>query len=265
MRCESADTMKVTVARGPLKRALTWHRSDADLGGERAVDSQDPERPPPTDEKPAGEKWWESLSLIVGPGIRGEKLADDAAKNEMAFDFVIVRRRGGGGLRSGLGLFGGGGRRDGLAPTLKLSLRPRNTEAVDTFDPGATSFGTVKLRPMMAGVVWSRTIRPKWSAELMGVAGYSFNAFDESEEGEVAGDTARVVLPSSVATIENSFAWELSAKLWYDLHPRVAVTTGLSFLRARPELTLTDGSRRTWNGDRLSVEAGVAIRLFGRR
>lgn len=125
--------------------------------------------------------------------------------------------------------------------------------------------GSVNLRPLMGGIRWSRPIRPRVAAELFAVTGYSFNGFDEAEDGEERPEGPRVVLPSSVSTVSNSWVWEAGARLWFELHPRVAFTTGLSYLRTRPSVTLLDGSQRSWDGDRVRIEAGIAFTLVKKR
>lgn len=207
-------------------------------------------------------RWWQKMGVALGPGIRIERVADDATTDDVTVDFTLINRAGGGG---GLPFDPFNRQWKGFAPALRLSVIPRRTAAVDMLEEGAVYLGRVNLRPLMGGIRWSRPIRPRVAAELFAVTGYSFNGFDEAEDGEERPEGPRVVLPSSVSTVSNSWVWEAGARLWFELHPRVAFTTGLSYLRTRPSVTLLDGSQRSWDGDRVRIEAGIAFTLVKKR
>jgi hypothetical protein len=206
-------------------------------------------------------KWWQRFNVAVGPGVRIERLTTDLAASELTFTPVLINRRVAGGGRSWFGWLGGGSR-DGLAPTFTLNLRARRTEIVNTLESDGISFGDLNLRPIMAGVRWRRTVRPKWTAEIFGMTGYSFNDFNPADGDEEPGRGPRAVLPRAVATIDNSWAWQVGGKVWFDVLPRLSLMTGASFLGTRPRYTLTDGSAYVWDGDRLSVDIGIAVVLF---
>jgi hypothetical protein len=113
----------------------------------------------------------------------------------------------------------------------------------------------------MAGLGWVQPIAPRLSLVASGVAGYSFNRVDQAKTPARA---SRLVLSEPVDRIDNSFAWELAGRLWYDVHPRIYLMAGASFLRTRPTLTLASGSERSWKADHFRIEMGVAVLVLKR-
>ncbi len=69
-------------------------------------------------------------------------------------------------------------------------------------------------------------------------------------------------MPGSVVSVGNSFATELSSRVWFDVTDRVSLMAGLSFLHTRPELTLSDGTRRPWSADQLRLQTGIAFTIL---
>ncbi len=69
-------------------------------------------------------------------------------------------------------------------------------------------------------------------------------------------------MPGSVVSVGNSFATELSSRVWFDVTDRVSLMAGLSFLHTRPELTLSDGTRRPWSADKLRLQTGIAFTVL---
>jgi hypothetical protein len=262
MQCTDGDTVTVSVSRMFRHKSIVWHRTNDPTHGVHSIDEKQPE-PSPAGGSTSERKWWQRFNLSVGPGIGIDRLTDDAAGSDLDVGFTLVRRRGSGGMRSGFGMLGAS-HGTGFAPMFRFTLRPAKTATVPDLDANVTSYGDVTTRPVMAGLSWSHEFRTKWIAELSVVAGYSFNGFDANTDGAAATKGPRVVLPASVASVKGSFASEAGARLLYDLNSRIAFTTGVFFLRTRPEFTLTDGSTRSWYGDRLHAEAGLAFTLFGR-
>lgn len=217
----------------------------------------DPAPPPPDPSDPP--RWWQRIRLAIGPGIVTERASGQGTSDDLTVDVAIIN-----GSRRAFLPFGllRGLNKAGFTPAVRLSIRPRQTSAVDTLQRGARSFGHISLRPLMGGVRWSHGLSSNLSVELFGVAGYSFNSFDVNDNDERPGDEPRVVLPAAVASVDDSVAWEMGGKIWVDLHPRVALTTGASFMRTKPQVTLIDGSRRPWDGSRVRMEAGVVFAIL---
>jgi hypothetical protein len=262
LRCTDADTITVLVSRIFMQESIVWHRTNDQTDAVFSSDTTQPV-PSPTEGRTAGRKWRQRFNLSVGPGIGMDRRPDDAAGSDLDVGFTLVRRRGSGGMRSGFGMMGGS-RSTGFAPMFRFALRSTKTATVPSLDSDVRSYGDVTIRPILGGLSWSHELRPKWTAELFGIGGYSFNGFAANTDGSALTKGPRILLPASVATVNNSFASEVGARLGYDVRSRIALTTSVSFLHTRPQLTLTDGSTRMWDGNRFHLDAGIAFTLFGR-
>jgi hypothetical protein len=115
----------------------------------------------------------------------------------------------------------------------------------------------------MGGVSYVYPIKPRLSGVVSGLMGYSVNRLDRSADDDT--DTARLVLPEPVTQLENSVAWEVGGRLWYELGPRVNLVSGLSYLHTRPTLTLANQSTYVWNADQVRIEVGLAFTVFRKK
>jgi hypothetical protein len=149
-------------------------------------------------------------------------------------------------------------RRSGFIPA--FSFGSRGSVTVDAQGADGIVVGTARVRPVMGGVGWTRPLAPRLSLQTIGLVGYSFNGIGDSN-----ADSPRLTLPGAVSDVENSLAWELSSRLWYDLHPKIGVMAGVGYFHTRPDLLLGDGSRRSWNADRVTLEVGIAYTVFQRK
>lgn len=220
-----------------------------------------PSSPEDQQERPAARR---RFNLAVGPGIRFERAADDGTVGDVDISLMLTRRAGDGAARF-FSFFNGRSGRGGLAPALRLGLRARSTDIVGDTPASAASFGRLSLRPLMGGVSWLRPLRPNVSIDVFGVTGVALTSFTANTGDEWDANDRRVALPTGVAATDDAWATELGARVWFDVHPRLALTTGASWFRARPRLLLSDGSSYRWDGSRARVELGLAISLFGGR
>jgi hypothetical protein len=194
--------------------------------------------------------WWPSdFGLAVGPGIGWQRYADQVSGRETALTAV-------GGFYRGSKL--GPESKAGFVPTFKVTLYPTKVAAVAA-DPSATVLGTIRLRPMMVGLGWFHPIGRAVSLRLTGLGGWSFNGLGAPEDPKRRPELQVSSAPTAVGS---NVAWETSGKLWFNTSPNVAFITGVSFIHARPELTLADGSTRGWNADHVRVDAGVAFTVY---
>jgi len=195
----------------------------------------------------AGPRWWPPFDLAVGAGFEWQFPLEQAASNG-----TIVEVIGRPSPRT----------KAGIIPMGRMGIPARTTAAVSGNGAGAQGFGALRLRPLMAGLGWVQPIAPRLSLVASGVAGYSFNSVDKAE---TPANASRLVLSEPVDRIDNSFAWELAGRLWYDVHPRIYLMGGASFLRTRPTLTFVSGSQQAWKADQIRIETGVAFLVLRRR
>jgi hypothetical protein len=127
--------------------------------------------------------------------------------------------------------------------------------------PGSqsTELGVIRLRPTMGGLLWQKPIAKQISVEIQAVAGYSFNSIDKPGKEALR---AQLVVPQEVMEVDDSFAWETRFSVWRELAPRAGVMAAVRYLHTRPQFTFADGTRRVWNADRITLEAGVAYTLI---
>ena len=195
-------------------------------------------------------RWWPSdVGFAIGPGIGWQRYADQVSGQETSFTPV-------GGFFRGSKV--GPEAKSGFVPAFSVTIFPTKIGVVAT-DANATALGTIKLRPMMVGIGWFHPIGRSVSARLNVLGGWSFNGLGEVEDAKRRPMFQVSAAPTAVGS---NATWETSGRLWFNTSPRVAFITGLSHIRARPELTLTDGSRRALNADRIRLDAGVAFTVF---
>jgi hypothetical protein len=215
----------------------------------RSIGAQEPETADTarTTADDTGHRWWPPFDLAVGAGFKWQFPLEQAASNS-----TIVEVIGRPSPRA----------KAGIIPQGRMGMPARATAAVSGNEAGAEDFGTLRLRPLMAGLGWVQPLAPRVSLVASGVAGYSFNSVDK------AGTTtrgSRLVLSEAVDRIDNSFAWELAGRLWYDVRPRIYLMGGASFLRTRPTLTFVSGAQQAWKADHIRIETGVAFLVLRRR
>jgi hypothetical protein len=191
------------------------------------------------------------FGFAIGPGIGWQRYADQVSGQETSFSPV-------GGFFRGSKV--GPESKSGFVPTFKVTIFPTRIAAVGT-DANATVLGTIKLRPMMVGIGWFHPIGRAVSARLTALGGWSFNGLGDVEDPKRG---PRLQVSSAPTAVGSNTTWETSGKLWFNTSPGVAFITGVSFIHARPELTLVDGSRRDWNADHVRLDAGVAFTVFHR-
>src|SRR5262245_57533731 len=199
-----------------------------------------------TAEDTSGHRWWPPMDLAVGAGFEWQFPMEQAASNGTTVELI-----GRPSPRT----------KAGIIPMGRMAIPARTTATVSGNGAGAQEFGNLRLRPLMAGLGWVQPIAPRLSLVASGVAGYSFNSVDKAETPDHA---SRLVLSEPVDRIDNSFAWEFGGRLWYDLHPRIYLMGGASFLSTRPTLTLVSGTQQAWKADQIRIETGVAFLVLRR-
>ena len=145
--------------------------------------------------------------------------------------------------------------RRGWVPAFRLGIGKQRTTLIES----QNEVGSIFIRPLTAGLGWAQPVANRMSIVFSATAGYSWNGFDATDNGR---GHPRLLLPTAVAGIDNSFVWDLSSRAWVDLNPHVSVVGGLSFLSTHPRLTLADGSTRGWNANQLRIEAGIAFTVL---
>lgn len=204
------------------------------------------------------------FNLAIGPGIRLERAADDGTVGDIDVSVMLTRRAGDGAAQV-FSIFNGRSGRGGLAPAIRVGIRPRSTDIVSDTHASATPLGRLSLRPLMGGVSWLQPLRPKVSLDVFGVTGVALTSFTANTGDDWDANDRRVALPTGIADADHAWATEIGARVWFDVHPRLAITTGASWFQARPRLLLSDGSSHRWDASRARVELGLAISLFGGR
>jgi hypothetical protein len=153
--------------------------------------------------------------------------------------------------------------RRGWVPAFRLGIGKQRTTLIESGSPGGSAgqseVGSIFIRPLAAGLGWAQPVANRMSIVFSATAGYSWNGFDATDNGR---GHPRLLLPTAVAGIDNSFVWDLSSRAWVDLNPHVSVVGGLSFLSTHPRLTLADGSTRGWNANQVRIEAGIAFTVL---
>jgi len=205
-----------------------------------------PDQPAPqaaTEETSPGRKW-PPFGIGIGPGVLGLVPTGDSTNPQASLTVVgrFIRSRR---------------RPAGLVPALRFSLGGQKTELITS---NAVAYGSVHVRPLMGGVGWSQPIADRVSTVFSVVVGYSWNGLDLSDL-KTSG-RPRLTEPGAVVSVGNSFATELSSRLWFDVTNRVSLMAGLSFLHTRPELTLNDGTTRPWSADQLRLQTGIAFTIL---
>jgi hypothetical protein len=214
--------------------------------GSVTAQSPPPTQPPDAAQEPTSpERKWPPFGLAIGVGVRETIPAGDSTTSLTTVTPVarFIKRD----------------YRAGLVPAFRFSVGKQRTTLIESTATGQTEMGSLYLRPLTLGLGWSQPVAHRLSMVFSASAGYSWNGFDGTDNGR---GHPRLLLPTTVVDVSNSFAWELSGRAWYDLNPRVSVLIGSSFLGTRPDLTLADGSMRHWNASQVRVDVGVAFTVL---
>jgi hypothetical protein len=188
---------------------------------------------------------WPPFGIAIGAGIREIIPAGDSTSGYTTLTPVIR--------------FIPRSYRRGWVPAFRLGIGKQRTTLFESSGASQTEVGSIFIRPLTAGLGWAQPVANRMSIVFSATAGYSWNGFDATDNGR---GHPRLLLPTAVAGIDNSFVWDLSSRAWVDLNPHVSVVGGLSFLSTHPRLTLADGSTRGWNANQLRIEAGIAFTVL---
>lgn len=122
--------------------------------------------------------------------------------------------------------------------------------------------GRLRSIPVLVGGGPSWRLGPT-SVGLSAMGGYSFNEHD-LDDNALATFPA-IGIPLQTVEAKNAFAAKVSLGAWHDLSSRFGVHGSLGYLFHRPKMTTTIGDiavTEEWHGDRLSLDAGIAVGLF---
>lgn len=168
---------------------------------------------------------------------------------------VRLVRAGGSDVENGLNVapFIRLGSGDGLGPAIGFGWNHRDLLASPTGDPPLAS---MRVRPVMGGVAYTRTIASRYQLSGSLVAGYAFTHL---------GVDRRAAGPWRALDVENAFAWRPSATLWIDTGRRLSYQLSAGYLVTRPRVTYASDTGVTAvrvRGDALMVTVGAAWWVF---
>lgn len=194
---------------------------------------------------------FDHFGVALGPSLTIRRLGW-ASRDELAPGIA-------GGFFRGAGLASRG--RAGLVPAFKFDIFPKRVSIVDTAGGSANALGTIRTRSAMVGLGWSQPLGQTLSAVITGVAGEAFNSFGP---GTTKTRDAPLDVATSPASAGDGMAWEVSGRVWHRLRTNTVILTGISYYRARPQLTFADGTRRRSNFDAVRADVGVAFTIYRR-
>jgi hypothetical protein len=142
---------------------------------------------------------------------------------------------------------------DGLGPAIGFGWNHRDLLASPTGDPPLAS---MRIRPVMGGIAYTRTMTSRYQVSGSLVAGYAFTHL--RVDRQAAG-------PWRAIDVENTFAWRPSATLWIDTGGRLSYQLSAGYLVARPRVTYASDTGVTAarvRGDALMVTVGAAWWVF---
>ena len=127
-----------------------------------------------------------------------------------------------------------------------------------------TALGSLSVRPVMAGAAYTwRAGRLEATAAM--TAGVSIVGFELDDSGK--GGVHRAFGAPS-AEVESNVALAVQPKLvtWVDINPRFGIAASASYLRTRPELSITSGSttldRFRVKADTVRLSAGFVVKVY---
>jgi hypothetical protein len=168
---------------------------------------------------------------------------------------VRVVRAGGSDVGDGVNLapfirLGGG---NGFGPAIGFGWNRRDLLASPT---GDAPLASLRVRPVMGGIAYTRTLASRYQVSGSLVAGYAFTHL---------GVDRRAAGPWRAIDAENTFAWRPSATLWIDPGGRLSYQVSAGYLVARPRVTYASDTGVTAarvRGDALMVTVGAAWWVF---
>jgi hypothetical protein len=188
-------------------------------------------------------------------GVAAERWRDRRGRLIAVGGAVRVLRAGGSDVDDGVdaGPFIRFGSGDGFGPAIGFSWNRRDLLASPTGDPPLAS---LRVRPVMGGVSYTRTLASRYQLSGSLVGGYAFTHL--AVDRQAAG-------PWRAIDAENTFAWRPSATLWIDPGGRLSYQVSAGYLVARPRVTYASDSGVTAarvRGDALMVTVGAAWWVF---
>ncbi len=130
-------------------------------------------------------------------------------------------------------------------------------------DVAPTEFGTLHVRPILAGYGYARRVGPALiTAQLLG--GYAFNSFTLRPTFD---DTYRHRLGASTVTTDasNSFALMPELSSWLDVGRKIGLRVSVGYMVARPGVTVSSSlgrDHRHINADVLMLKIGAVYSVF---
>ncbi len=155
---------------------------------------------------------------------------------------------------------------DGLSGGPIIALRPRSgfgpwiafswfrTNLLTGGEPSET-FGTLRVRPVMAGVVRS-FVRSRLSVGASLVGGLAFNSFSINDQLDSE---------SRAVAVDNSLAWRAGIGLGYRLNRRMTLSGFAGYLGTRPTVTFVDPTgvfERSIKADTTQLSIGLVYWIF---
>jgi hypothetical protein len=141
---------------------------------------------------------------------------------------------------TGVGVVGRLRRGSGLGVTVGLDWF---TSDLQTDVGGAlTPVGTMRIRPIMAGVSYIRQYR-RYAISGGLVAGWAINSLQQTD-AERAAYRSHVGIPDASVSISNCLAVRPDVTLWYELGHHLAASASVSYMLARPTLTAAGATGR---------------------
>lgn len=141
---------------------------------------------------------------------------------------------------------------DGIGPAIGFSWMDL---PIETSPAGTPALGVLKLRPLMFGLSWSRTMG-RSSVSASAVGGWSFNhvGADPSAAG-----------PFRAIDSSGSFVWRPGVSAWHELDDRFGINLFVGGLFARPRVTFASDEAVTETHLKtraLIVRVGLAYWVF---
>jgi hypothetical protein len=144
----------------------------------------------------------------------------------------------------------------GIGPSVAFNWF--STPVRTTVDGKPAYLGRVRLRPLMAGIGYSRQLgrKLKWSATAD--AGIAF-ARARATGGLEQAYAERLGVGQVTVAAHDAFAWRVNGSLWMDLGPRYGLVVSLGYLGVRPEIAVVTSAGTT----RGRVDVGSVVTSVG--
>lgn len=138
-----------------------------------------------------------------------------------------------------------------------------STDLVQPIADAPTKFGTLRVRPILAGYGYARQIGPALvTGRLMG--GYAFNTFELLPTFD---DAYRQQLGATTVTTDasNGFVVKPELSAWIDLGRKIGLHASAGYMVSRPGVTVSSSlgrDQRHINADMLMLKVGVVYSVF---